>query len=86
MRSKLFKEKPKTAKISTGRWVRVLPDAGDGYHLYDALVEAYLGRILFDSDNNWIYDGAVLSVKEQEDLAGVITGYQREMNELIKGL
>jgi hypothetical protein len=52
MRSKLFKEKPKTAKTSAERWVRVLPDNGDGYQLYDALEERFIGRILFDTADN----------------------------------
>src|SRR5437879_2657907 len=68
MRSKLFKERVKTAKISPERWVRVFPDNGAGYRLYDPLREVELGRILFDPDNNWIYDGDVLNVYEQEDI------------------
>jgi hypothetical protein len=83
MRSKLFEERPKTAKISGERWVRVMPDNGDGYHLYDVLAEVAIGRILFDVADNWIYDGHSLSVEEQEDVAGFISGHHKEMDQLI---
>lgn len=86
MRSKLFRERPQTAQTGTGRWVRILPDEGEGYRLYDLLNERFIGRLLFDADDNWIYDGEVLSVDEQEDIAGLLTGHQKEMNELIKSL
>ena len=86
MRSKLFEEKPKTAKISEEKWVRVMPDKGDGYQLYDVLKEVAIGRILFDADDNWIYDGNVLTVDEQEDVAGFIGGYHKEMDKLISEL
>jgi len=86
MRSKLFEEQSKTAQISTERWVRILPDQGDGYQLYDALQERHIGCILFDADDNWIYDGTALNVYEQEEIAGSISGHQKEMNELIRDL
>ncbi|WPU99203.1 hypothetical protein SNE26_24630 [Mucilaginibacter sp. cycad4] len=86
MRSKLFEEQPEMAKTNTERWIRVLPDKGDGYQLYDALAELFIGRILFDQNDNWIYDGNELSVDEQEELAGFITGHQREMEQLLKNL
>ncbi|MEO7214428.1 hypothetical protein [Mucilaginibacter sp.] len=86
MRSKLFDERPKTAKTGAERWVRILPDKGDGYQLYDALQERFIGRILFDTDDNWIYDGEVLNITEQEDVAGFISGNQKEMDNLIRGL
>jgi len=86
MRSKLFEEKPKTAKISNERWVRVMPDKGDGYLLYDVLREIPIGRILFDADDNWIYDGNVLTIDEQEDVAGLISGHHKEMDKLISDL
>ncbi|MBD1385838.1 hypothetical protein IDJ75_11155 [Mucilaginibacter rigui] len=86
MRSKLFKEQPKTAQISTERWVRILPDTGEGYRLFDAMQERYIGRILFDADDNWIYDGTVLNVYEQEEIAGSIAGHQKEMDQLIQDL
>jgi hypothetical protein len=86
MRSKLFEEKPKTAKISDEKWVHIMPDKGDGYQLYDVLREIAIGRILFDADDNWIYDGNVLTVDEQEDVVGFIGGYHKEMDKLISEL
>lgn len=86
MRSKLFEEKTETAKTSAERWVRIFPNRGDGYLLYDALQEQSIGRLLFDPDGNWIYDGSVLSIGEQEELAGAIGGHQREMDNLFKSL
>jgi hypothetical protein len=86
MKSKLFEERPKTAKISDEKWVRIMPDSGEGYHLYNVLKGAAIGRILFDADINWIYDGNALSIEEQEEVAGFIGGNQKEMNELIRDL
>jgi len=86
MKSKLFGEKTVTAKTSTERWVRIFPDQGDGYQLYDALQERNIGRILFDADGNWIYDGTALNIDEQEYIAGSISGNYKEMDNLIKGL
>ena len=83
MRSKLFTARPKTVQIGQGRWVRILPEDGQAYRLYDPLDELELGRILFDSADNWIYDGEVLDIGEQEDTAGVISGNHKEMNELL---
>ncbi|MFD0833599.1 hypothetical protein ACFQZN_18380 [Mucilaginibacter boryungensis] len=48
------------------------PDAALVYHLYVAVDEAYLGRILFDNAGYWIYDGEVLTVDEQEQLGKFI--------------
>ncbi len=86
MKSKLFSEKAERTQISTGRWVRILPDKGEGYQMYDALGEYYIGRILFDANGFWIYDGGVLSVNEQEDVAGYINSYYPEMDNLLKSL
>ena len=86
MRSQLFDEKPKTAKINGERWVRIMPDRGEGYLLYDILQEIPIGRILFDADDNWIYDGELLIVDEQEDAAGLISGNHKEMDKLIRDL
>jgi hypothetical protein len=83
MKSQLFPEVTKTAKTSAGRWVRIFPNDGEGYHLYDAMAEAWIGRILIDSKDNWIYDGEKLSLTEQEELAGNITGNHKEMEELL---
>ncbi|WP_426587991.1 hypothetical protein [Mucilaginibacter sp. R-33] len=49
MRSKLFEEQPEMAKTNTERWFRVLPDKGDGYQLYDALAELFIGPDLIRS-------------------------------------
>jgi len=86
MRSKLFPEKPERTQISTERWVLILPDTGEGYTLYDNLQERYLGRILIDTNDCWIYDGTLLSIDEQEELAAFITGNQGAMNRLISSL
>jgi hypothetical protein len=66
--------------------VRLVPDHAGNYGLYDAMRKMHMGRILFDKEDNWIYDGPVLSVAEQEDLAGFITGHHKQMDELIKSL
>ncbi|WP_090463606.1 hypothetical protein [Mucilaginibacter sp. OK268] len=86
MRSKLFQEKPKMAKIGGERWVRIIPDTGEGYLLYDVLQEVSIGCILFDADDNWIYDGESLTVDEQEEAAGFINGNHKEMDRLIRDL
>lgn len=86
MKSKLFKDVPKTTRTGAERWVRIYPDEGDGHRLFDALHEAELGRILFDADGNWIYDGEMLDVYEQEEVAGVITGHQQEMESLLNSI
>ena len=62
--------------------VRVVPDLENkskvlSYNLYTAFDENpdYLGRILFDAQNYWIYDGEILSIAEQEQLAKFIINY-----------
>ncbi len=45
-----------------------------------------MGRILFDKGDNWVYDGDLLDIAEQEEAAGAISGYQKEMNELLNTL
>ncbi|MDB5145931.1 MAG: hypothetical protein JWQ66_4646 [Mucilaginibacter sp.] len=42
------------------------------YHLHAAFEEEDLGRILFDAQGYWIYDGDSLSIAEQEQLARFI--------------
>jgi hypothetical protein len=44
------------------------------YQVYTAFEAEpdYLGRILFDAQGYWIYDGELLSVPEQEQLAKFI--------------
>ena len=61
--------------------VKIVPgDETDGrvfcYELFVAYDEpTYLGRILFDAEGYWIYDGEVFSVTEQEQLAKFILNY-----------
>ncbi|UOE51091.1 hypothetical protein MTO98_08390 [Mucilaginibacter sp. SMC90] len=62
--------------------IRVVPDllynnTGQCYQLYTAFEEDPddLGRILFDENGFWIYDGNLLSVTEQEQLADFIINY-----------
>ena len=47
-------------------------DAALVYNLYIAFDEAYLGRILFDDQGYWIYDGDELTIAEQEQLGKFI--------------
>lgn len=83
MRSKLFEESPKNLQTSQGRWVRILPDQGQGYELLDPISGKSIGRILVDKQEYWIYDGSSLNLDEQDEVAGQITGYQNEMNKLV---
>ncbi|MGN8070392.1 hypothetical protein [Mucilaginibacter sp. SG564] len=62
--------------------IRVVPDQPPGkvaqcYQLYTAFEERpdNLGRILFDKQGYWIYDGDLLTVEEQEQLANFIINY-----------
>jgi hypothetical protein len=62
--------------------IRIVPDIPDkyevpGYNLYTAFDETpdYLGRILFDLQGYWIYDGDVLTIAEQEQVAKFIINY-----------
>jgi hypothetical protein len=86
MRNKLFDDLPKTVKLSTEKWLHIFPETGEGYRLYDPAAEKEMGRILMDEADNWIYDGELLTVDEQEEVAGAITGHQNEMEELVKTL
>ena len=86
MRKKLFDDLPKSLKLSSGIWLHIFPDAGDGYRLYDPLEGKEMGRILFDAAENWVYDGDLLGVEEQEEAAGAINGYLKEMNDLFNSL
>lgn len=47
---------------------------GASYTLFPAYEpnENDLGRILFDQDANWIYDGDILTIAEQEQVAKFI--------------
>lgn len=84
MKSKLFQESPKTMQTTAGRWLRIFPDEGEGHALYDLVHGQPVGRILVDEQDHWIYDGLVLSVEEQEEVAGLIVGHDREMNALLR--
>jgi len=71
-----------------GEIVQVAPDpafsgAGQCYQLYTAFGQEPdgLGRILFDEQGYWIYDGDVLSIAEQEQLARFIMGKESEWGE-----
>jgi hypothetical protein len=47
------------------------------YELYSAFDENpdYMGRILFDMEGYWIYDGEALAIVEQEQVARFIMNY-----------
>lgn len=58
------------------------------YNLYNTFDEKpdYLGRILFDAEGYWIYDGSVFGIAEQEQLAKFIIDYVKKhtiSNELL---
>ncbi len=86
MRSKLFEEKQRVLKTDSGRWVKICPAGKDIYVLHDGLDGDALGRLLFDANDFWVYDGAQLSIAEQEEVAGYINSYQPEMDNLLKSL
>jgi hypothetical protein len=56
-------------------------DAALCYRLYTAYDENpdYLGRILFDTQGYWIYDGEELRIAEQEQLARFIQTYEKSL-------
>ncbi|MET3606953.1 hypothetical protein ABIC74_000795 [Mucilaginibacter rubeus] len=86
MRSKLFKESTVNVKTASGRWIQIVPETTLSYQLFEPLYERELGKLLFDQEDNWIYDGQLLDIDEQEDVASVLTGCQREMDELLKSV
>jgi hypothetical protein len=86
MRNKIYPDVPKTVKTGTGKWLRIFPDEGNGYRLYDPLDELEMGHILFDVKDNWVYDGELLAVPEQEEVAGAISGHEKEMDNLLESL
>ena len=62
--------------------VLIVPEIDNGqpvinYSLYTAYEEQphFLGRILFDAQGYWIYDGDILSIAEQEQVAKFIINY-----------
>lgn len=86
MRKKLFDDLPKSLKLSLGQWLHIFPDNGEGYRLFNPLEGSEMGLILFDQDDNWVYDGERLGIEEQEESAGAISGYQKEMDDLFNTL
>lgn len=64
-----------------GEIVKVVADTEStgvvSYELFTAYSETpdYLGRILFDTQGYWIYDGDVLAISEQEQVAKFIIHY-----------
>jgi hypothetical protein len=68
-----------------GHFVTIVPDMEDSsevlaYNLfvvYEHNPEA-LGRILFDAGGYWIYDGDLLTIGEQEQIARFIINYQEK--------
>ncbi|MDB5088581.1 MAG: hypothetical protein JWR09_2575 [Mucilaginibacter sp.] len=86
MKNKLFDDLPKSVKLSTGKWLYILPNKGDGYLLYDPIDEKEIGRILMNDADQWFYDGNLLNVYEEEEVAGAIHGHQKEMEDLVKSL
>jgi len=85
MRSKIYDDVPKTLKTGSGRWVAIFPVNGN-YSLYDPIAEQELGQILFDENDYWIYYGDILSVDEQEEIAGAINGHDLQMEQLLRSL
>lgn len=86
MKSRWFNEKPKTIQTSAGRWIRIMPDEGNGYLLFDLTSGRQAGRIMVDEQNYWVYDGSILGLDEQDEVAGQIVGYQIQMDQLLKTL
>ncbi|WP_342647356.1 hypothetical protein [Mucilaginibacter sp. CSA2-8R] len=60
--------------------IRILPDrdgpATQCYQLYTAYEQypSALGRVLFDANGYWIYDGDELTIDQQEQVARLIMG------------
>lgn len=68
-------------KNGLGEIIRVVYEQQNGltvqvYQLYAAYEDDHLGRILFDEQGYWIYDGRKLSIAEQEQLAKFITTWK----------
>ncbi len=70
-----------TRNNGTSEVIRVVPSIGPSMQQCYELYVAYepngesLGRILFDDNLYWIYDGGYLSVQEQEQVASFIVNY-----------
>ena len=69
-----------------GYFISIVPDMEDtseilAYSLfvaYDQEPES-LGKILFDAQGYWIYDGDLLSIPEQEQVARFIINYEEKL-------
>ena len=62
-------------KTGIGEILRIVCGKDDNlraYRLYTAYEEEEVGRILFDVQGYWIYDGKDLSIDEQEQVATFI--------------
>ena len=75
-------------KNGVGEIVRVVSDLENDelvlcYQLFTAFHNDpdYLGRILFDAEGYWIYDGETLSVSEQEQVAKFTINYVGTLKE-----
>ena len=68
-----------------GEVIRVVPSYApvgqQCYELYTSFEQTpdNLGRILFDCDGYWIYDGYHLQVTEQEQIASFIINYMERL-------
>lgn len=56
----------------------LLSDETEDYNLPDDKNPDYLGRILFDNNGNWIYDGELLSIYEQEQIGEFIDSFEKD--------
>jgi hypothetical protein len=69
-----------------GYFISILPDMEDASEVFAySLFVAYgqqpepLGQILFDAMGYWIYNGDILSIAEQEQVAKFIINYQEKL-------
>ena len=84
MKKLIYDGTPKSLKLSTGRWLQIAPHIGGGHALYDPMEEQEMGRILMDEQEQWIYDGTALTVKESEEVADAIKRHEPEMSALLR--
>lgn len=84
MKNLIYNRTPKSLKLSTGKWLQIAPDTGEGYALFDPVDEQEMGRILIDAQEHWIYDGSTLTVSESEEIADAIKSHQPEMAALLR--
>lgn len=70
-------------KAGPDKIMQVIPSPEDAgtvnvYHLYSAFDRSpdFMGSVLFDKEGYWIYDGDVLTIDEQEQVARFIINYQ----------